>query len=216
MSQDPETKPEGEPDQPLEPKENGDHEIDLSSDQGYIDFEDDSEPVIDKPLRIKDLLTSPDRPSKIMTALSMGFGLMSLLCIALLTYVIITHRHAKKPVALDADIQKMYLEPSAQENLGNYQVVLKAEPGQPHDFDLRVDIVAQCSTKEACATLKEKNIEARDVINPVLSSITRDEFLTLQGKNRVRRRIAEQLSGMVKNGKIEEVHFTDLTIESGR
>ncbi len=172
--------------------------------------------------QLKELLQSSDTPSRYVTLLSLVFGALALISAALLVAVMVTKNKKIEPVAHD-DPNKVKLEPLIQESLGHYQIVLKptaqenetgatAEKNQ----DLRVDLVAECSSIEACKLLKAQMPQARDLIIPVLSSATREDLLKSDTKNIIKQRIAEQLNGLVEPGQINQVHMSDLTIETGK
>ncbi len=204
---------ENAPNESTDPREPAEEPVSPFDETSPVEV--NSTPFVKTP-RVKDLLFAEDKPSRIATLLSLIFGLLSVTCIALLAVSLVNRHNAATQAERDADAQKGGSEPIYSENIGSFNVVLKSEANQKKDYDLRVDITVECSEQEGCDSLKDKQIEARDLVNPILSSITREEFLTLEGKNRIRRRIAEQLNGIAKGGKVEEVRFTELTIEEGR
>lgn len=166
---------------------------------------------------IKELLSSKDSPSRYVTFLSMAFAALSLICATLLIVIFIQNRQANKPKVASTELTTPVYEKAIQEPVGFFQITIKSnDPDQKRSEELRVDIVAECSSLDTCNLLKEKITQARDLINPILTSATREEILNLDSKTQIRQRIAEQLTGLVEPGKIEQVHFSDLTIEPGR
>lgn len=166
-------------------------------------------PEAAKTPRIKELLQSPDSPSRFMTVLSIIFGILAVTCFALLVALYLKHRSHQKKVAIVAD--PVVVAPIVTESLGEFKLFLSPEGKER--IELRVDIVAECSTQDACTYLKDHLPQSRDVVLPVLSSSTREELLSPESKNLIRRRIAERLNAIPMSGKILQVHFSDMTIE---
>lgn len=166
-------------------------------------------PEAAKTPRIKELLQSSDSPSRFMTVLSIVFGILAIACFALLVSLYLKHRALqKKVVPVEAPV---VAAPVITESLGEFKLFLSPEGKER--IELRVDVVAECSTQEACTYLKDHLPQSRDVVLPVLSSSTREEFLSPDSKNLIRRKIAERLNAIPMSGKILQVHFSDMTIE---
>jgi flagellar basal body-associated protein FliL len=159
--------------------------------------------------RIKELLQSPDTPSRFMTVLSIVFGILAVVCFSLLVTLYVKHRaHEKKIAPVE---EKVVVAPIITEPLGEFKLFLTPEGKER--IELRVDIVAECSTQDACTYLKDHLPQARDVVLPVLSTSTREEFLSTDSKNLIRRKISERLNSIPMTGKVLQVHFSDMTIE---
>lgn len=169
----------------------------------------ESHPPIRAP-KIKELLESPDPPSRFITYLAFAFALLALACVGTLVSKYLEARRARQPVVVEtapAAPEKIFTE-----SLGEFRLVLKGAES-PNDGELRVDMVAECSTEAACLYLKDHLVQARDIVIPVLVNLRREELLDPGSKNLIRRRIAEQLNSLPMNGKIIQILFTDLTIE---
>jgi flagellar basal body-associated protein FliL len=166
-------------------------------------------PEEQKTPRIKDLLASPDSPSRFMTLLSILFALSAVICLMLLVTVYVKNRAAHKKVAPPAE--QVVVAPTITEPLGEFRIFLSPEGKER--IELRVDVVAECSTQEACTYLKDHLPQARDVVLPALSNSTREEYLAPESKNLIRRKIAERLNSIPMSGKVLQIDFSDMTIE---
>ena len=168
---------------------------------------EDQEPQIDENLKspkIKDLLLSPDYPSRYLTILSFLFAGLAILCLSLLVFQYVKHRHSAQKVLAKNEAEK--LVPLIHESMGEFRTMLK-------DAELRVDIDAECSIQETCDQLKEHMTEARDAIHPILESTSREEILNPDKKQQLRWRITEKLNDLKLPGKVLQVDFTDLSLE---
>lgn len=183
-----------------------DEEIDTDELEELVN---EAHPPIRAP-RLKDLLESPDPPSRFMTYLSFAFALLAIACTVTLVMKYLEARRARHAVVIEEP--KPVNEKVITESLGEFRLVLKGAES-PNDGELRVDVVAECSNQETCTYLKDHQIQARDIVIPVLVNVRRDEMLNPETKNQIRRRIAEQLNSLPMNGKIIQILFTDLTIE---
>lgn len=161
--------------------------------------------------QIKELLESPDPPSRFMTWLSFAFALLAMACAGTLLMKYWESRKMRHPVVLEAPPpapEKVITEP-----LGEFRMVLKGAD-HPNEGELRVDMVAECTTEAACTYLKDHLVQARDIVIPVLVNARREELLNPDSKSLIRRRIAEQLNSLPMNGKVIQILFTDLTVEN--
>jgi flagellar basal body-associated protein FliL len=158
---------------------------------------------------LKELLRSSDPPSRFVALLSIAFGALAAVCVTMLVLKYLEYRrlHAPPPPPPPKVAEKIITEP-----LGEFRMVLKPVDS-PNDGELRVDIVAECSNVEACLYLKDHQIQARDVVIPVLMNSKRAELLNPDTKVVLRRRITEQLNSLPLGGKVIQVLFTDLTVE---
>lgn len=159
--------------------------------------------------RIKELLQSPDAPSRFMTILSIVFAILALAAFSLLIMQYVKHRASHKKV--EPVVEKVVAEPVINETLGEFKMFLS--PEKKEQVELRVEVVAECSTQAACTYLKDHIAQARDVVFPVFSAATKEELLGTETKNLIRRRIAERLNSIPMEGKVLQVHFSDMTIE---
>jgi len=171
-------------------------------------------PEAAKTPRVKELLQSPDLPSRFMTLLSIVFGILAVVCFGLLITLYVRHRAHEKAL-LKAATSSVAVAPvpvdTISESLGEFHLFLS--PEKPGRIELRVDVVAECSTQEACDYLKDHLPQSRDLALPVLSSATREEYLDSVSKRLIRKKIADRLNALPIGGKILQVDFTDMTIE---
>lgn len=163
-----------------------------------LDLADPSRP------RLKELLNSSDSPSRYLTILSILFAVLALLCMSLLVFQYLKNRHSEQKEPETVQVAK--LEPTITESLGEFRV-------NWGNAELRVDIVAQCSSKEACEQLKENLVQARDLTLPLLQESSRDEVLNPDRKLLLRKNIAEKLNDLKLNGKVTQIDFSDMTVE---
>jgi flagellar basal body-associated protein FliL len=200
----------------------GDESFDVDISQEFPDFlaGESNEAALETP-RIKDLLGSPDLPSRFMTFLSLAFAFLAVACFGLLLTVYVKYRHQlPKAVVVVAPLPKAMGEQTFSESIGSFDLFLKGERKQ-NDGHLEVDIVAECSTKEVCAIVKEHTDEARDRVNPILSNSSREDLLNPDTKTAIRHRMADQLNLMPAvlekdQGKVIQVFFNNMTIEDGK
>lgn len=169
----------------------------------------DYQPKIPTP-PLKDLVLSPDPPSRFVSWMAIVFGVLAAACLALLLqrYWEIRKRNLPAPEAPS----KPVLEKIITEPLGEFKLVLKPIDS-PNDGELRVDVVAECSNVEACQYLKDHLIQARDIVIPVFMNARRSELLSPESKLLLRRKITEQLNTLPLGGKVIQILFTDLTVE---
>ena len=153
---------------------------------------------------LKDYFHSPDAPSRYLMFLSISFGLLALFCFGFLITAYVKHRHDAKLAVVTTETLK--LEPSFREGLGEIRISWK-------DGDMRADLIAECTTEAACAEIKNRKAEARDVTIPILQNSSRTEILNPTKKLMVRNQIVEKLNEMKLPGKVIQVDFNDLSIE---
>ena len=162
--------------------------------------------------KIKELLQSIDPPSRYMTALSIAFALLAAVCFSLLVGMYLKHRHhAKKPAPEKAPVEIIVTEP-----LGEFKMGLKSEKPDAPELEMRMDLVVECNTQEACDTVKSHIEEARDLVNPVLSTATQEEVMQLASKNLLRKKITDRLNSLPMKGKILQVDIANFTLERGK
>ncbi len=161
-------------------------------------------PGSDKNPSLKDLLQSPDSPSRYMSFLAVVFALLGIFCLALLTHAYLKYQHsAQKPVKKKVE---PVVEKTFNQELGEFVI------SWDHS-DLRVNITAECASLEACDQLKEHLSRARDATLPVLQGSSREQILNPEKKVLLRQAIAEKLTDLKLGGKITDVNFTDMTVE---
>ena len=156
-------------------------------------------------LKIKEYLNSPDAPSRYLMILSLLFGGLAATCLTLLVFEYWKHRHiAQKPV--ESTVKIIQLDPSFHEDMGEFKI-------DWDDAEMRAELVAECSTKVACEEIKNRNIEARDLLFPILQNSSRSEVLNPNQKLYLRQQLANKLNDLKLDGTILAVDFSDLTIE---
>lgn len=148
-----------------------------------------------------------------MTLLSMVFGILAIVCFGLLIMLYIRHRAHEKALRAATAVVTVAPVPvdTISETLGEFHLFLS--PDKPERIELRVDVVAECSTQEACDYLKDHLPQSRDLVLPVLSSATREEYLDSASKRLIQKKITNRLNALPISGKILQVQFTDMTIE---
>ena len=109
----------------------------------------------------------------------------------------------QRPVVVKASAP---IEVTITEPLGEFKVSWP-------QAELRVDIVAECSSREACDQIKERISEVRDATLPVLQSSSRENILNPDKKLALRRTIAEKINDLKLGGKVTEIDFSDMTVE---
>lgn len=153
---------------------------------------------------LKELIQSSDAPSRYLIFLSLLFGFLGVACLSLLVLEYMKYRHAmQKPPVAQVETK---LEPTITEPLGEFRVNFK-------DAELRVDLVAECSTQEACEQIKGRISEVRDLVIPLLQGSSREEILNPEKKLLLRRTIAEKLNTLKLDGKVSQIDMSDLTVE---
>ncbi len=174
----------------------------------------DEDAALEKNPSLKEMLGSDDVPSRFMTILSMVFAFLAITSIGLLIFAYLKYRHSNAPANVEERVKHTGPIAPHTQSLGEFKLYLKGELPR-NEGELRVDIVAECSTKEACDSINEHMAQARDKINPILMGCSRDDMMKLESKNQIRTRMTEQLNTLPMNGKIIQVFFNDMTIERG-
>jgi flagellar basal body-associated protein FliL len=161
---------------------------------------------------------SPDPGTRRMTAvfylsilgfaLSAGFGL----------HLWKTARQAGKLAQPDPVRQQLgkFLEQQGAEdgpkrstaNLGIFTVEVKKAEGDVSARQAELEIVAECSSKKACDAVEGNLIRVRDEVSSVLVGWTRDEYLSLEGKRKIRVAIIERLNKWLVGGKVVNLYFS--------
>ena len=155
--------------------------------------------------RLKDYFQSPDAPSRYLIILSILFGFLAVFCFGMLVFQYLKLRHyAQKTAAPVAEVVK--IDPTFHESLGLFKVVW-------NNAEMNADLVAECTTEEACAELKNRNTEARDLIFPLLQESSRSTILNPSQKLYLRQQLGERLNKLHLKGRVIKVDFTDLMIE---
>jgi flagellar basal body-associated protein FliL len=146
-----------------------------------------------------------DPLSRKLILYSMAFASLALICIGLLTFVHYQKKRAEHPPVI-AEIAHVP-EPMITEPIQEIHVVLKN--GQ----DLRVEIVAECSSKDACSFIKTHTAQVRDLLIPILNTIEADQISSLEVKKLIRKKLTDRLNTLEMEGKVIQVHFNNLSVE---
>ena len=161
--------------------------------------------------KIKELLLSSDPPSRYMTVLSIIFASLAAVCFSMLIAMYLKHRHHVKNTPPKAEREVIISQP-----LGEFRVFLKSEKTDGSELELRADLVAECTTQEACDTLKTHLAEARDLIVPVLSGATQEDVMQTPSKNLLKRKATDRLNTMTLKGKVLQIDISNMTLERGK
>ena len=146
-----------------------------------------------------------DPLSRKLLLFSMLFASLAILCIGFLTSIYLKKKHALKITHTEVVSTKQ--APMITQALDEILVVLKSEQ------ELRVEIVVECSTQDACNFIKDHSVQVRDLLIPMISNIDPIAFSAIDNKNLVRKNITERLNTLELQGKIIQIHFNNLSIE---
>ncbi len=167
-------------------------------------------------------LSSKDPATRRMTMLFwlaiLGFGT----CIAFGGFHLYQKSRAKK--AAEVDAMSAFIEKQSEEarlkvtqvTLGSFFVDLKpilngkkkAPPGVAHLAE--IEMVVHCDVKASCDWVEDHLTQARNEVVTTLSTLDRDDLLSVEGKARIKARILEQLNHWLPQGKILDVYFSKL------
>lgn len=175
---------------------------------------------------LKELLHSPDSPSKYLTILSLVFAGLALLCAGILLNQYLKYRqHAKSATAQQDEEAKLYGSWLA----GQHKFKNKSENGDDlitqalgefraswKGIELRVDLVAECTDEETCKALKDQELKVRDLLMPVLQASSQEEVMNPTRKLALRRRMAEKLNELELKGRVIQIDFNDMILEPGQ
>lgn len=173
--------------------------------------------------KLKELIHSPDSPSRYLTWLSLAFAGMALICFGLLAARYLEYRRNNRDLEAEkAEEARLYggwlnkqlafnrarpgEEPVFMQSLGEFRVLW---PGN----ELRVNMTAECTNEETCNGLKDQPDRVHDLLLPILQASSAEEVLNPNRKLELRRLIAEKLNTLKFSGKIMMVDFTNLTVE---
>ena len=91
----------------------------------------------------------------------------------------------------------------------------KANQGLPRGMMnvAEIEITLECETHDACETIQARLIEAKNQVTNALTPLERDELLSREGKNRIKRRVLDRLnSWLPTEGKVRELYFSRLLL----
>ena len=177
--------------------------------------------------KLKELIRSPDSPSRYLTWLSLAFGGLAILCYGLLVNRYLEYRNQSRNLEAEkAEAERLYggwlnkqnafnkmkmegEDPVFTQALGEFRVLWATS-------ELRADLVAECTNEETCNGLKDRPEQVHDMILPIFQVRTPEQVLNPNSKLELRREIADKLNELKLKGKILQVDFTDLTIEPAK
>ncbi len=167
---------------------------------------------VEKKPKLSELLTSKDRPSRVGTWLALASSFIAFLTLILLGGVIL------KRVSQPKSLTELAVTPEGTKAgiavpLGEFHVFLKPDEQPADEGELRVDLSAIVDSVATENALKGRLPDARDRILPLLSNLNKHDLLDPKSKERVRRVLADRLSGMALPGHVLDVYVTNLMIE---
>ena len=101
--------------------------------------------------------------------------------------------------------------------LGSFGVALNDVPGSkrlPGVVNMaELEVVVQCDEKSTCEFLEENMVRAKDVIAQILIPMDREDLLSMDGKDRLKGTISDNLNHWLKHGKVKKVFFSRVVID---
>ena len=178
--------------------------------------------ALQKP-KLKELIRSPDTPSRYLTWLSLAFGLLAFLCYGLLAERYLAYRKSLQNPEVDkAEEERLYggwlnKQNYFRKRLTGEDAVYTQELGEFRvswpGAELRADLVAECTDQDTCTALKSRPEQIHDLLLPVLQMSSQEKILNPNGKLDLRRNLSDKLNELKLKGKIIQVDFSDLTVE---
>jgi flagellar basal body-associated protein FliL len=109
-----------------------------------------------------------------------------------------------------AEIERSRVEPYT---LGYFEIELNP---RKEDGTLEIaefELVAQCLQREACDFLERNPDIIRSEIGAVLVPMPRDEVLSRDGKEKIKKTILQRLNALIPLSQLEGVYFTHFRVE---
>jgi len=75
-----------------------------------------------------------------------------------------------------------------------------------------VEFVIECDTRETCVFLTENLAQARNQVTNVLTALDRDDLMTIDGKKRLKKALAERINAWMNKGKIVNIYVTKFIV----
>ncbi len=175
---------------------------------------------------------SPDFPFRGMSFIFLG-SVLGIFLVVLQGW----HHHKeknsllqRKPAQVDITAKNLneFLEKQAEEakrkytllGLGNFLVELKKNENLKEVKGVvnmaELELFVECDSKKTCDFLSNHVQESRDQLTNVFTAIDRDEFMTKDGKSKIRRAIVDRLTGWVRgwirDGKIQNAYFSKFVV----
>lgn len=101
------------------------------------------------------------------------------------------------------------LGPTAK--IGDFTVNL-ADEGVVRHF-VRTGVVLEVTNQQTLLELGQRDPQIKDAIISVLSSKTTVDIRTPEGKEALRREIADRINAFLNNGRVKRVYFTDFVFQ---
>ena len=100
--------------------------------------------------------------------------------------------------------------------MGSFVVELKELPDQkkiPGYMNMaELEIILECDTRVTAIFIQDHLLQARDQITNIFVATDREQFLSSEGKKRLRRAMVEKLNAWLPKGKVRELYFNKLLI----
>lgn len=100
--------------------------------------------------------------------------------------------------------------------LGGFILELKDVPNRkqgPSDLNMAsVEIVLLCDEAETRTYIESNIVQVRNQLTNVFTSMDRDEFLSREGKRKIKSILIRKLNEWLPHGKVEDLYFSKLII----
>ena len=100
--------------------------------------------------------------------------------------------------------------------MGGFVVELKEIPGAqkvPGYMNMaELEIIVECDTRSTAVFIQDHLPQARDQMTGIFTATDRDQYLSAEGKKRIRRALVERLNHWLPKGKVKELYFNKLLI----
>ncbi|HUP57608.1 MAG TPA: flagellar basal body-associated FliL family protein [Bdellovibrionota bacterium] len=173
-------------------------------------------------------LASEDRPTRRMSALFFvsvaGMALvLGVACERYWRHVRELRAHADRIARRENAVLEEFLRKRSEIvrrknsmlTLGEFTVELRGEEGGRRPASMRlaeIELVIECDSKESRDFLEEHMTRAQNEVTNTFVNIAREEFMTPEGKNRLKRELRNRLNSIMPSGKIENVYFSKLVL----
>ncbi|MBC7691739.1 MAG: flagellar basal body-associated FliL family protein [Methylotenera sp.] len=108
-------------------------------------------------------------------------------------------------------------------SLGQFSLELHEKKGRSAARGMNnlaeIEVVVRCDRQETCELLNDHILQARDQVTHIFTPMEREELLSIQGKQALRKSLTEHLNRWIvndlpdiKEGKILELYFAQMVI----
>ncbi len=73
-----------------------------------------------------------------------------------------------------------------------------------------IEIILRCDVQDTCDFIEDNRVPVRNQLSNVLTAMDRQDFLSREGKKKLKTRISRKLNDWLKHGKIEDVYFSKI------